>query len=119
MQAIVPLFAGIAADTEAVHTVRRMLSKLSRAYDHTDRNVRLELSGGDGTHHMYAVVDQSPLDNTLARLLSPEPFMAVRNRSGRRAVFGDKSRGPRASHQTGWTATISLLLQFRGKLHLD
>lgn len=32
---------------------------------------------------------------------------------------GDNSRGLGASHQTGWTATIALLLQFRGKLTFD
>ncbi|MCB0925980.1 MAG: hypothetical protein KDB50_15795, partial [Mycobacterium sp.] len=32
---------------------------------------------------------------------------------------GDNSRGLGASHQTGWTATIALLLQFRGRLRFD
>lgn len=64
--------------------------------------------------------------------------LVVRDRSGRRAVFGDNDffqtdphwrdlvpfheyfdgdtgRGLGASHQTGWTATIALLLQYRGK----
>jgi len=79
MQAIVPLFAGIAIPataTDAVHTVRRMLTELSSAYDHTDQDVRLELPGGDGTHHMYAVVDQDRLAAILARVLDPEQFMA-------------------------------------------
>ncbi len=252
MQAIVPLFAGIAIPAtaaDAVRTVRRMLSELSSAYDHTDQDVRLELPGGDGTHHMYAVVDQDRLAAILARVLDPEQLLApngirslskyhcqypyvyhvgnqdyavsyapaesrdrmfggnsnwrgpvwmpmnflfvqalnsygrflgdtftvpdpddpadsdgpaaqvslgtvadrmarrltgllVRDQSGRRAAFGDNeyfqndphwrdlvpfheyfdgdnSRGLGASHQTGWTATIALLLQFRGKLHFD
>lgn len=34
-------------------------------------------------------------------------------------IDGDNSRGLGASHQTGWTATIALLLQFCGKLHFD
>jgi hypothetical protein len=64
----------------------------------------------------------------------------VRDRDGRRAVFGDNEyfqsdpnwrdlvpfyeyfdgdtgRGLGASHQTGWTATVALLLQYRGILH--
>ena len=32
---------------------------------------------------------------------------------------GDNGRGVGASHQTGWTATIALLLQFRGRLRFD
>jgi len=32
---------------------------------------------------------------------------------------GDTGRGLGASHQTGWTATIALLLQFRGQLRFD
>jgi hypothetical protein len=68
--------------------------------------------------------------------------LMVRDEHGRRAVFGDNEylqndphwrdlvpfyeffdgdtgRGLGASHQTGWTATVALLLQFRGKLHFD
>ena len=68
--------------------------------------------------------------------------LVVRDQTGRRAVFGDNEyfqndphwkdlvpineyfdgdngRGVGASHQTGWTATIALLLQFRGKLRFD
>lgn len=246
MQAIVPLFAGIAIPataTEAVCTLRRMLSELSCAYDHTDQDVELELPGGDGTHHMFAVVGQDRLAHILNRVLDHEQFLApngirslskyhrqhpyvyhvdhqdygvsyapaescdrmfggnsnwrgpiwmpmnflfvqaldsygrflgdtftvadpadpgarvsldmladamsrrltglmVRDPSGRRAMFGDNdyfqcdphwkdlipfheyfdgdsSRGLGASHQTGWTATIALLLQFRGRLRFD
>lgn len=246
MEGIIPLFAGIAipaSATEAVRTVRRMLDELSRAYDHTEQDVELELAGGDGTHHMYAVVDQDRLAAILNRVFDPEQFLApngirslsryhrkhpyvyrvddrdytigyapaesrdrtfggnsnwrgpiwmpmnflfvqaldsygrflgdtftvtdpadssarlslsemadrmsrrltglvVRDQSGRRAVFGDNdffqhdphwkdlvpfheyfdgdtSRGLGASHQTGWTATIALLLQFRGRLRFD
>jgi hypothetical protein len=66
--------------------------------------------------------------------------LVVRDEHGRRAVFGDNDyfqndphwrdlvpfyeyfdgdtgRGLGASHQTGWTATIALLLQFRGRLY--
>jgi hypothetical protein len=73
----------------------------------------------------------------LARQLSG---LLVRDETGRRAVFGDNEYfqtdphwrdlvpfheyfdgdtggGLGASHQTGWTATIALLLQFRGKLY--
>ena len=68
--------------------------------------------------------------------------LVVRDDNGRRAVFGDNDyfqndphwrdlvpfyeyfdgddgRGLGASHQTGWTATIALLLQFRGRLRFD
>lgn len=68
--------------------------------------------------------------------------LVVRGHTGRRAVFGDNDYfqndphlrdlipfheyfdadngcGLGASHQTGWTATIALLLQFRGKLRFD
>ena len=246
MEGIVPLFAGIViprSATEAVETVRRMLADLSHAYDHTADDVQLELTGGDGTHHMYAVVGQDRLAAILRRVFDTAQFLApngirslsqyhrehpyvyrangrdyaisyepaescdrmfggnsnwrgpvwmpmnflfvqaldsygrflgdtftiadpadpaarvslgamadrlsrlltglvVRDRSNRRAVFGDNlyfqddphwrdlipfheyfdgdnSRGLGASHQTGWTATIALLLQFRGRLRFD
>jgi len=32
---------------------------------------------------------------------------------------GDTGRGLGASHQTGWTALVALLLQFRGDLRFD
>ena len=32
---------------------------------------------------------------------------------------GDTGRGLGGSHQTGWTATVALLLQFRGDLRFD
>lgn len=70
------------------------------------------------------------------------PAWVVRDQNGRRAVFGeneyfqsdpqwrdlvpfyeyfdgDNGRGLGASHQTGWTAMIALLLQFRGALRFD
>ncbi len=79
------------------------------------------------------------LADQLARRLTG---LFVRDAAGRRAVFGDNDyfqndphwrdlvpfyeyfdgdtgRGLGASHQTGWTATVALLLQFRGKLHFD
>ena len=75
----------------------------------------------------------------MARRLSG---LLVRDAHGQRAVFGDNDyfqndphwrdlvpfyeyfdgdngRGVGASHQTGWTATIELLLQFRGNLRFD
>jgi hypothetical protein len=68
--------------------------------------------------------------------------LVVRGNDGRRAVFGDNDyfqtdphwrdlvpfheyfdgdtgKGLGASHQTGWTASIALLLQFRGRLRFD
>ena len=246
MQAIVPLFAGIsipATATEAVQTMQRLMTELSRTYGHTDQDVHLGLTGGDGSHYMFAVVHQDRLASILKRVFDPEQFLSpngirslskyhedhpyvyhvngqdysvtympaesrnrmfggnsnwrgpiwmpmnflfvqalnsyarflgdtftvpdpvdptgmvslgtvadrmarrltglvVRDQTGRRAVFGDNEyfqndphwkdlvpfneyfdgdngRGVGASHQTGWTATIALLLQFRGKLRFD
>jgi len=244
MQGVVPLFAGFAIPvtaTDAVRTIKRYLDELSRAYEHTDRDVDLELTGGDGSHYMLGVVHQDRLAAILNRVLDPEQFLSpngirsmsadhrehpytyrvkgqdhvvdyapaesrnrmfggnsnwrgpvwlptnflfvqalnsyarflgdafvvpdpadptgtaslasvgdrmarrltglmVRDEHGRRAVFGDNEhfqndphwrdlvpfyeyfdgdtgRGLGASHQTGWTATVALLLQYRGKLH--
>ena len=246
MQGVVPLFAGFAIPvtaTDAVRTIKRCLDELSRVYEHTDRDVDLELNGGDGSHYMLAVVHQDRLAAILERALDPQQFLSpngirsmsayhrdhpytyrvhgtdhvvdyapaesrnrmfggnsnwrgpvwlptnflfvqalnsyarflgdtfvvpdpadptgraslvdigdrmarrltglmVRDEHGRRAVFGaneyfqsdphwrdlvpfyeyfdgDTGRGLGASHQTGWTATVALLLQFRGKLHFD
>jgi hypothetical protein len=246
MQGVVPLFAGFAIPvtaTDAVQTIKRCLDELSRVYEHTDRDVDLELNGGDGSHYMLAVVHQDRLAAILERALDPQQFLSpngirsmsayhrdhpytyrvhgtdhvvdyapaesrnrmfggnsnwrgpvwlptnflfvqalnsyarflgdtfvvpdpadptgraslvdigdrmarrltglmVRDEHGRRAVFGaneyfqsdphwrdlvpfyeyfdgDTGRGLGASHQTGWTATVALLLQFRGKLHFD
>jgi hypothetical protein len=246
MQGVVPLFAGFAIPvtaTDAVQTIKRCLAELSRVYEHTDRDVNLELTGGDGSHYMLAVVHQDRLAAILERALDPQQFLSpngirsmsayhrdhpytyrvhgtdhvvdyapaesrnrmfggnsnwrgpvwlptnflfvqalnsyarflgdtfvvpdpadptgraslvdigdrmarrltglmVRDEHGRRAVFGaneyfqsdphwrdlvpfyeyfdgDTGRGLGASHQTGWTATVALLLQFRGKLHFD
>jgi hypothetical protein len=79
------------------------------------------------------------IGDRIARRLSG---LVVRDQHGRRAVFGeneyfqsdpqwrdlvpfyeyfdgDNGRGLGASHQTGWTAMIALLLQFRGALRFD
>ena len=246
MQAIVPLFAGTsirASSSDAVQTMQRLLTELSATYEHTDRDVQLALTGGDGSHYMLAVVHPHRLAAILSRVFDPEQFLSphgirslskyhrdhpyvyhvngqdfsvaympaesrnrmfggnsnwrgpvwmpmnflfvqalnsyakflgdtftvpdpadptgavtlgtvadrmarrltgliVRDQSGSRAVFGDNDyfqndphwrdlipfheyfdgdtgRGLGASHQTGWTATIALLLQFRGKLRFD
>ncbi|WP_099025543.1 MGH1-like glycoside hydrolase domain-containing protein [Mycolicibacterium palauense] len=86
--------------------------------------------------------EQVPLDVVADRLARQLSGLLVRDDSGRRAVFGDNDyfqndphwrdlvpfyeyfdgdtgRGLGASHQTGWTATVALLLQFRGRLHFD
>ncbi len=246
MQAVVPLFAAICIPNtafEAEETMKRYLDELSRVYEHTDSDVQIQMSGGDGSHFMLAVVDQDRLALILRRLLDPAQFLSpngirslsqyhrdhpyalhvngeahrvsyqpaesrdrmfggnsnwrgpvwlpmnfllvqslnsyarflgdgfrvpdpadpagmltlhgvadhlarrltgllVRDEAGRRAVFGDNDyfqndpfwrdlvpfyeffdgdtgRGLGASHQTGWTATIAVLLQFRGRLGFE
>ncbi|MCB0930617.1 MAG: glucosidase [Mycobacterium sp.] len=243
LQAIVPLFAAIAIPvtvSDAVDTMKRCMDDLAAAYEHTNRDVRIRMTGGDGSHFMVGVVDADRLSAILLRILDPEQFLSpngirslskfhrehpyhfrvngetyqidyqpaesrtrmfggnsnwrgpvwlpinflfvqaldsyarflgdefrvpdpadrterltlaevgdrmarsltgllVRDPDGRRAVFGnnnyfqtdphwrdlvpfheyfdgDTGRGLGASHQTGWTATIALLLQFRGRL---
>jgi hypothetical protein len=79
-----------------------------------------------------------PLDAVADRLARQLTGLLVRSDDGRRAVFGgneyfqtdpywrdlvpffeyfhgDTGRGLGASHQTGWTATVALLLQYRGR----
>ena len=246
MQGIVPLFAAIAIPVtavEAVETIGVRLDDLARVYEHSDRDVKLQLDGGDGSHVMYGIVGQGRLAAILERLLDwnqflsphgirsmskyhkdhpytyrvngevhavgyqpaesgsrmfggnsnwrgpvwlpmnflliqaldsyarflgdtftvPDPTdpdrritlaavgdqiarrltgLVVRDKDGRRAIHadndyfqndphwrdllpfheyfdGDTGRGLGASHQTGWTATIALLLQFRGRLRFD
>ena len=245
IQALVPLFASISVPitaAEAVQTMKELIDDLARAYEHTDREVRLDLGDGDRTHYMLAMVHHDRLAAILERVLDTEQFLSphgVRSLSkyhrdqpyvyhldgrdysvdytpaesstrmfggnsnwrgpiwmpmnfmflqalnayarffgdtflfltrrtplarphsatlaiaslggspagrarqhGRRAVFGendyfqsdphwrdlvpfyeyfdgDTGRGLGASHQTGWTAMIALLLQFRGALRFD
>ena len=244
IQAIVPLFAAIAIPTSATEVTTILtdcLGALARTYEHTDDDVQLVMTGGDGTHLMIGVIHRDRLTHILQRLLDPEQFMSangirslsrfhrdhpytyhtdgadyvvdyqpaesrsrmfggnsnwrgpiwlptnfllvqalnsyarflgdtyrvpdpagsadevtlhvvadrlarqltgllVRDENGRRPVFGDNEyfqtdphwrdlvpfheyfdgdtgRGLGASHQTGWTATVAVLLQFRGSLH--
>jgi len=75
----VPLFAGIsipATATEAAQTVQRLLAEHSRTYEHTDQDVRLDLTGGDGSHYMFAVVNQDRLASILKRVFDPEQFLS-------------------------------------------
>lgn len=243
MQAVVPLFAAITVPNtaaDAVRTMKRYMEDLSRVYEHTESDVRIQMTGGAGSHFMMAVVDQERLSTILRRILDPSQFLSpngirslskwhrdhpyyyhvngdthevsyqpaesgnrmfggnsnwrgpiwlpmnflfvqslnsyshflgdgytvadpadpsrvfplrviaedmsrrltglfVRGADGRRTVFGDNEyfqndpywrdlvpfyeyfdgdtgRGLGASHQTGWTATVALLLQFRGSL---
>jgi len=85
------------------------------------------------------MVTLDTVGDQLARRLTG---LFVRDESGRRAIHGDNDyfqndphwrdlvpfyeyfdgdtgRGLGASHQTGWTATIALLLQFRGQLRFE
>jgi len=246
MQALVPLFASISiplTSAEAVQTMKQLIDDLALSYEHTDRDVRLDLGDGDRTHYMLAMVHHDRLAAILERVLDTEQFLSphgvrslskyhrdrpyvyhldgrdysvdyipaesstrmfggnsnwrgpiwmpmnfmflqalnayarffgdtflvpdpadstgtaslgtigdriarrlsglvVRDEQGRRAVFGeneyfqsdpqwrdlvpfyeyfdgDTGRGLGASHQTGWTAMIALLLQFRGALRFD
>ena len=80
MQAIVPLFAGIAiplTSTDAVATMRRCMDELARIYEHTDTDVRIRMDDGDGTHFMVAVVHQHRLAAILQRLLDPAQFLST------------------------------------------
>lgn len=79
MQALVPLFAGIAIPvtaTRAVRTMRRLLAELREVYEHTDDDVRLSMAGGDGSHYMLAVVGTDRLAPILRRVLDPEQFLS-------------------------------------------
>jgi glycogen debranching enzyme len=79
IQAVVPLFAGIAvpmSSTDAVATIQRCMDELNRIYEHTDADVRILMDGGDGTHLMVAVVDQHRLTAMLQRLLDPAQFLS-------------------------------------------
>ena len=85
---------------------------------------------------------QVPLLTVTDRLARRLSGLFVRDGDGRRAVLGDNDyfqsdpfwrdlvpfyeyfdgdtgRGLGASHQTGWTALVALLLQYRGRLHFD
>jgi hypothetical protein len=86
--------------------------------------------------------EQVPLSAVADHMATRLSGLVVRDADGRRAVFGsndyfqndpnwrdlvpfheyfdgDDGHGVGASHQTGWTATIALLLQFRGDLRFD
>jgi hypothetical protein len=107
---------------QALNSYARFLGDTYRVADPTG-------SGDDVTLRVVA--------DRLARQLTG---LLVRDDAGRRAVFGgneyfqndphwrdlvpfheyfdgDTGRGLGASHQTGWTATVALLLQFRGNLY--
>jgi hypothetical protein len=83
-----------------------------------------------------------PLSEVADHMAARLSGLFVRGSDGRRAVFGDNDyfqtdphwrdlvpfheyfdgdtgRGLGASHQTGWTATVALLLQYRGNLRFD
>ncbi|MFM8600344.1 MAG: MGH1-like glycoside hydrolase domain-containing protein [Mycobacterium sp.] len=79
IQAIVPLFAGIAipvSSTDAVATMKRCRDELVCLYEHTDADVNILMDGGDGTHFMVAVVHQDRLAAILQRLLDPAQFLS-------------------------------------------
>ena len=79
IQAIVPLFAGIAvpmSSADVVATMQRCRAELTRLYEHTDADVSIVMDGGDGTHLMVAVVHQHRLTAILQRLLDPAQFLS-------------------------------------------
>ena len=86
--------------------------------------------------------DRVPLAEVADHMARRISGLLVRGADGRRPVFGDNDyfqsdphwrdlvpfyeyfdgdtgRGLGASHQTGWTAVVALLLQFRGRLRFD
>jgi len=246
MQSLVPLFASICiplTHTRQLRKIETNMSALREIYDHSEKDVTLRVSGGDGQSMMVGIVHRKRLERILKRVLDPEQFLSphgirslskfhlenpfeytvdgttynvqyapaesqnrmfggnsnwrgpvwfpmnlmlvqslntyarflgdtftvsdptgsghsvnlgavaddlakrlaglfVRDDSGVRAVFGDNEyfqndphwrdlvpfyeyfdgddgHGVGASHQTGWTATVALLLQFGGDLHFD
>ena len=67
LQAIVPLFAAIAIPvtvSDAVDTMKRCMDDLAAAYEHTNRDVRIRMTG-DGSHFMVGVVDADRLSAIL------------------------------------------------------
>src|SRR5262245_11110309 len=46
---------------EAVQTMKQLIDDLARAYEHADRDVRLDLGDGDGTQYMLAMVHHDRL----------------------------------------------------------
>jgi hypothetical protein len=101
-----------------------------------DESFTVECPTGSGRYLTLAEIADE-----LARRLS-RIFVRDDNRGGRRAVFGDNDyfqhdpewrdyvpfyeffhgetgAGLGASHQTGWTALVALLLQYRGQVNFD
>ncbi len=79
MQSVVPLFAGLAIrtdDVEALSTIESAIRRVRTTYDIPDSFAPLAISGGDGTHHMMAVVGHHRLERMLERILDPEQFLS-------------------------------------------
>jgi len=79
MQSVVPLFAGIAVradDVEALSTMEAEIRRVRATYYIPDSFAPLAISGGDGTHHMMAVVGHHRLERMLERILDPEQFLS-------------------------------------------
>ena len=79
MQSVVPLFAGLAVradDTEALSTMDAAIRHVRATYHIDETFSPLALSGGDGTHHMMAVVGHHRLARMLERILDPEQFLS-------------------------------------------
>ena len=72
MQGVVPLFAGISipvTSVEALKTIHAEIERLKNAYEIDQAFLPLQLSGGDGTHVMIAIVGHHRLARMLERLL--------------------------------------------------
>ncbi len=115
--------------------INLMLLQSLLAYDSFFGNtMEIEYPTGSGNHMRLALVAED-LSKRLTRIF-------VRGEDGRRVVFGnndyfqhdehwrdlvpfyeyfdgDDGHGCGASHQTGWTATVAILLQFAGRLRVQ
>jgi hypothetical protein len=68
---------------------------------------------GEGGTRLLSVVDRDRLASILERVFDPEWRDYV---TFHEYFHGDSGAGLGAGHQTGWTALVALLLQYRGRL---
>jgi hypothetical protein len=109
MQAIVPLFAGVSVpvtSAEAIEVTRHALDHLMTIYDEPTTAVQLGLQGGDGTHAMMAVVDQTRLAAILERVLDPDQFLSP---YGLRSLSKGHEANPFTYEAAGTTYTVDYM----------